>query len=153
MSTRKPPLARRFIAALLMVLLTACHSWRPTFVGPQHLRKGSGKMGKSRKLPSPRLVALLILPCFLAACTSWQPLRMSNLRATMREYQPDRIQLLLRTESFGGEIVLSNPQVYGDAPMDTIGGILQDVGQVGIRNLSTTMGHSTGLIREQCPVW
>ena len=22
-----------------------------------------------------------------------------------------------------------------------------------IRNLSTTMGHSTGLIREQCPVW
>ena len=25
--------------------------------------------------------------------------------------------------------------------------VLQD------RNLSTTMGHSTGLIREQCPVW
>ena len=25
-------------------------------------------------------------------------------------------------------------------------------GEVG-RNLSTTMGHSTGLIREQCPVW
>ena len=23
----------------------------------------------------------------------------------------------------------------------------------GFRNLSTTMGHSTGLIREQCPVW
>ena len=23
----------------------------------------------------------------------------------------------------------------------------------GKRNLSTTMGHSTGLIREQCPVW
>ena len=23
----------------------------------------------------------------------------------------------------------------------------------GRRNLSTTMGHSTGLIREQCPVW
>ena len=23
----------------------------------------------------------------------------------------------------------------------------------GDRNLSTTMGHSTGLIREQCPVW
>ena len=23
----------------------------------------------------------------------------------------------------------------------------------GLRNLSTTMGHSTGLIREQCPVW
>ena len=22
-----------------------------------------------------------------------------------------------------------------------------------MRNLSTTMGHSTGLIREQCPVW
>ena len=37
MSTRKPPLARRFIAALLMVLLTACHSWRPTTVSPQRL--------------------------------------------------------------------------------------------------------------------
>ena len=24
---------------------------------------------------------------------------------------------------------------------------------VAMRNLSTTMGHSTGLIREQCPVW
>ena len=24
---------------------------------------------------------------------------------------------------------------------------------VSVRNLSTTMGHSTGLIREQCPVW
>ena len=25
--------------------------------------------------------------------------------------------------------------------------------EVPLRNLSTTMGHSTGLIREQCPVW
>ena len=37
MSTRKPPLARRFIAALLMVPLTACYSWRPTTVSPQQL--------------------------------------------------------------------------------------------------------------------
>ncbi len=36
MSTRSL-LARRFIAALLMVLLTACHSWRPTSVSPQRL--------------------------------------------------------------------------------------------------------------------
>ncbi len=36
MSTRSL-LARRFIAALLMVLLTACHSWRPTTVSPQRL--------------------------------------------------------------------------------------------------------------------
>ena len=28
-----------------------------------------------------------------------------------------------------------------------------DAGGFGERNLSTTMGHSTGLIREQCPVW
>ena len=34
MSMRNP-LARRVIAALLLVLLTACHSWRPTAVGPQ----------------------------------------------------------------------------------------------------------------------
>ena len=30
-------LTRRFIAALLMVLLTACHSWQPTTVSPQQL--------------------------------------------------------------------------------------------------------------------
>ena len=89
-------------------------------------------MRKSREPLSPRLVALLILPCFLGACTSWQPLRMSNLRVTMREYQPDRIQLILQTESFGEEIVLSNPQLWGDAPMDTIRGILGGVGQVGV---------------------
>ncbi len=31
----RTPLARRVIAALLLVLLTACHSWRPTTVSPQ----------------------------------------------------------------------------------------------------------------------
>ena len=79
-----------------------------------------------------RVIALLILPCISAACTSWQPLRVSNLRDTMREYEPDRIQLTLRTRSFGGKVVLSNPQVYGDAPRDTIRGILHDTGEVGI---------------------
>ena len=29
------PLTRRVIAALLLVLLTACHSWQPTTVSPQ----------------------------------------------------------------------------------------------------------------------
>ena len=29
----------------------------------------------------------------------------------------------------------------------------QAVFRWALRNLSTTMGHSTGLIREQCPVW
>ena len=33
----RTPLTRRFIAALLMVLLTACHSWQPTTVSPQQL--------------------------------------------------------------------------------------------------------------------
>ena len=36
MSTRTP-LARRVIVALLMVLLTACQTWRPTPVSPQAL--------------------------------------------------------------------------------------------------------------------
>ena len=36
MSTRTP-LTRRVIAALLMVLLTACQTWRPTYVSPQSL--------------------------------------------------------------------------------------------------------------------
>ncbi len=35
--SRRTPLARRVIAALLMVLLTACQTWRPTFVSPQRL--------------------------------------------------------------------------------------------------------------------
>ena len=34
MSTRTP-LARRIIAALLLVLLTACHSWQPVTISPQ----------------------------------------------------------------------------------------------------------------------
>ena len=89
-------------------------------------------MRKASQFLSPRLAALLILPCFSAACTSWHPLRMSDLRDTMREYQPDRIQLILRTESSEGKIVLANPQVHGDAPMDTIRGISGSVGQVGI---------------------
>ncbi len=35
--SKQTPLARRVIAALLLVLLTACHSWRPTTVSPQTL--------------------------------------------------------------------------------------------------------------------
>ena len=30
---------------------------------------------------------------------------------------------------------------------------LEAAQRTGCRNLSTTMGHSTGLIREQCPMW
>ena len=30
---------------------------------------------------------------------------------------------------------------------------LDEILSLPLRNLSTTMGHSTGLIREQCPVW
>ena len=33
--SKRTPLARRVIAALLMVLLTACHTWQPTTVSPQ----------------------------------------------------------------------------------------------------------------------
>ena len=35
--SKRTPLVRRVIAALLMVLLTACQTWRPTFVSPQTL--------------------------------------------------------------------------------------------------------------------
>ena len=35
--SRRTPLARRVIAALLMVLLTACQTWRPTTVSPHTL--------------------------------------------------------------------------------------------------------------------
>ena len=36
MSTRTP-LARRIIAALLLTLITACQTWRPTYVSPKSL--------------------------------------------------------------------------------------------------------------------
>ena len=36
MSTRTP-LAQRIIAALLLTLITACQTWRPTYVSPQSL--------------------------------------------------------------------------------------------------------------------
>ncbi len=35
--SRRTPLARRVIAAFLLVLITACQTWRPTFVSPQTL--------------------------------------------------------------------------------------------------------------------
>ena len=35
--SRRTPLARRVIAAFLLVLITACQTWRPTFVSPQEL--------------------------------------------------------------------------------------------------------------------
>ena len=36
---------------------------------------------------------------------------------------------------------------------DDIAALMGEVVRKSSRNLSTTMGHSTGLIREQCPVW
>ncbi len=35
--SKQTPLARRVIAAVLMVLLTACYNWEPTAVSPQTL--------------------------------------------------------------------------------------------------------------------
>ena len=35
--SRKTPLAGRLIAALLLVLVTACHSWQPATVSPRRL--------------------------------------------------------------------------------------------------------------------
>ena len=35
--SKRTPLTRRVVAALLMLLLTACQTWRPTFVSPQTL--------------------------------------------------------------------------------------------------------------------
>ena len=38
-------------------------------------------------------------------------------------------------------------------PCLVLADLLLQVNLLGERNLSTTMGHSTRLIREQCPVW
>lgn len=35
--SKRTPLAQRIVAALLLVLITACQSWRPTYVSPQSL--------------------------------------------------------------------------------------------------------------------
>ena len=35
--SKRTPLARRVIAAFLLVVITACQTWRPTYVGPQEL--------------------------------------------------------------------------------------------------------------------
>ncbi len=51
MSTRSP-LARRVIAALLLVLLTACHSWQPTAISPQALIPAERPSSVRATLPS-----------------------------------------------------------------------------------------------------
>ena len=64
---------------------------------------------------------------------------------------------------FGGQ---SLPHPKLDATVDALTSTFEDgikslifvrrlatMGEMAERNLSTTMGHSTGLIREQCPVW
>ena len=50
---------------------------------------------------------------------------------------------------------LSHARVWVVDPIDGTQEFIDGVPEwcVSIRNLSTTMGHSTGLIREQCPVW
>ena len=48
--SKQTPLARRVIAALLMLLLTACQTWRPTTVSPQQWT--------SEERPSPVRVTL-----------------------------------------------------------------------------------------------
>ena len=44
-------------------------------------------------------------------------------------------------------------QVEGPAEVAHVAVAVDASEAVILRNLSTTMGHSTGLIREQCPVW
>ena len=46
---------------------------------------------------------------------------------------------------------IAGPEGESTRPMwESLEGAVREKAQ---RNLSTTMGHSTGLIREQCPVW
>ena len=53
-----------------------------------------------------------------------------------------------------GETLTLVRDPFGIKPLffDHADGVLVFASELG-RNLSTTMGHSTGLIREQCPVW
>ena len=49
-------------------------------------------------------------------------------------------------------LINNGSSVYGDLREHLPQEAIEDTNQAA-RNLSTTMGHSTGLIREQCPVW
>ena len=72
----------------------------------------------------------------------------------------DGVNVAARLEALaeGGGICISGEayrQVEGKLPLtyDDMGEQqLKNIARP-VRNLSTTMGHSTGLIREQCPVW
>ena len=58
----------------------------------------------------------------------------------------------LRAGSYTVEMTNPNTASYNFGSMSTSVTIATGASEV-VRNLSTTMGHSTGLIREQCPVW
>ncbi len=51
------------------------------------------------------------------------------------------------------ELVYFDGCPNAEAARSNIRGAFEEIGAEPQRNLSTTMGHSTGLIREQCPVW
>ena len=79
-----------------------------------------------------------------------------------RRHTPEQIITALRE----AEVGLANGKTVGEISRELgiseqtyyrwrkeFGGLKVDQARHLKRNLSTTMGHSTGLIREQCPVW
>ena len=58
--------------------------------------------------------------------------------------------LLVELEDFGKRISGLEPRPY---MLGEVEGLIEFLYKLATRNLPTTMGHSTGLIREQCPVW
>ena len=69
--------------------------------------------------------------------------------------KPDALQQI--TQSFDEALATIYDRISGHSQgimlvLDDINGLARS-DEFANRNLSTTMGHSTGLIREQCPVW
>ena len=76
-----------------------------------------------------------------------------NRNVALKVLKPE-LAAVVAVERFLGEIKttasLQHPHIL---PLHDSGEADGFLFYVMPRNLSTTMGHSTGLIREQCPVW
>ena len=86
--------------------------------------------GKNAVIDEPDVQVLPIMP-------TWGWRNLPRLVRHMKQWTPDAVLLF-----YIGWI-------YDHHPMITFAPTFSKA----LRNLSTTMGHSTGLIREQCPVW
>ena len=82
------------------------------------------------------------------------PVRFFDVRSLYDGLNRRRSGLSTTSGSEAAALRLASPVPEVPTCSVSLEAALREVAEVGeVRNLSTTMGHSTGLIREQCPVW